>query len=83
MRGVLYYRVVSLNGQSRTLYPQNTIICSFGNKMLDCVQPAFEVSTLHFNRTIRVACILTPLTGGPLIIVRWVTLMPESGWVEG
>jgi hypothetical protein len=36
--------------------------------MLDCVQPAFEVSTLHFNRTIRVACILTPLTGGPLIL---------------
>lgn len=36
--------------------------------MLDCMQRAFEVSTLHFNGNKNVACILTPLTGGPLNI---------------
>lgn len=30
-----------------------------------------------------VACKLTPLTGGPLIDVRWVTPMPEMGGLKG
>lgn len=81
---MLYYRLVSpYRGKTAPYTPKIlTFARQSGNVRLHAKR-ALKFSTLHFNAYKALACKLTPLTGGPLIFVRWVTLMPEMGGLKG
>lgn len=48
---VILSRGKPFTGKAAPYTPKILAFVPSGMNMLDCVQPAFEVSTLHFNRT--------------------------------